>query len=75
MALYDAGGRHAETARADVDLFRDAYTAEFVEFTDAVREGRAPAVTGEDARRALAIALACIESCSPGERGPLKVAA
>ena len=63
MSLYDATGRHVETARGDVDLFLDAYTAEFVEFTDAVREGRAPSVTGEDARRALAVALACIESC------------
>jgi myo-inositol 2-dehydrogenase/D-chiro-inositol 1-dehydrogenase len=43
-------------------MFRDAYTAEFVEFTNAVREGRTPAVTGEDARRALIVALACIES-------------
>lgn len=62
MALSGARGRHAETPRADVDLFRNAYTAEFAEFTDAVREGRAPSVTGEDARRALAVALACIES-------------
>ena len=55
----------------DVDVFRDAYTAEFVEFTDAVREGRTPAVTGEDARRALGIALACIESCKAN--APVKV--
>jgi myo-inositol 2-dehydrogenase/D-chiro-inositol 1-dehydrogenase len=32
------------------------------EFTNAVREGRTPSVTGEDARRALLVALACIES-------------
>ena len=49
-------------ARQDVDLFRDAYVGEFVEFTDAVREGRPPSVTGVDAKRALGIALACIES-------------
>ena len=53
---------HAGTVRGDVELFRDAYTAEFVEFTNAVRAGRTPAVTGEDARRALAVALASIES-------------
>ena len=63
MSLFDSSGRHAETVRGDVDLFLDAYTAEFVEFTDAVRERRTPAVTGVDARRALAVALACIESC------------
>lgn len=57
-----SGGRCVDTVRGDVDLFRDAYTAEFVEFTDAVREGRAPAVTGHDARRALSLAVASIES-------------
>ena len=62
MTLHDANGRHVETARGDVGRFIDAYTGEFVEFTDAVREGRTPSVTGEDARRALSIALACIES-------------
>jgi myo-inositol 2-dehydrogenase / D-chiro-inositol 1-dehydrogenase len=59
---YTAAGRHADTIRGDVGMFRDAYTAELVEFTNAVREGRTPAVTGEDARRALIVALACIES-------------
>jgi myo-inositol 2-dehydrogenase/D-chiro-inositol 1-dehydrogenase len=72
MTLFDARGRHAETARGDVDLFIDAYTAEFMEFTDAVREGRAPSVTGEDARRALGIALACVESCRAN--APVQVA-
>jgi len=57
-----AAGRHASTVRGDVELFRDAYTDEFAEFTSAVREGRRPAVTGEDARRALLVALAAIES-------------
>ncbi len=72
MTLHDATGRHVETARADVDLFLDAYTGEFVEFTDAVREERAPSVTGEDARRALGVALACIDSCRTN--APVRVA-
>lgn len=55
-------GRHTDTVRGDTELFRDAYTAEFVEFTDAIRERRAPSVTGADARRALVLALASIES-------------
>jgi myo-inositol 2-dehydrogenase/D-chiro-inositol 1-dehydrogenase len=59
-------GRHIDTVRGDVELFGDAYTAEFVEFADAVREGRTPAVTGHDARRALALALACVESVRTG---------
>ena len=46
-------GRHVDTVRGDVELLRDSYIGEFVEFADAVREGRAPAVTGQDARRAL----------------------
>ncbi len=71
MSLYDATGRHVETARGDVALFLDAYTGEFVEFTDAVRDGRSPAVAGDDARRALGIALACIESCRA--HAPVKV--
>ncbi|HET7476325.1 MAG TPA: Gfo/Idh/MocA family oxidoreductase [Dermatophilaceae bacterium] len=59
-------GRHVDTVRGDVELFRDAYIAEFVEFVAAVREGRAPAVTGADARRALTLALASIESITTG---------
>jgi myo-inositol 2-dehydrogenase/D-chiro-inositol 1-dehydrogenase len=62
MVLRDAHGLHQETARSDVELMLDTYTAEFVEFVTAVREKREPTVTGRDARRALAVALACITS-------------
>lgn len=72
MRHSDATGRHGQTVRGDVDLFRDAYTAELVEFADAVREGRAPAVTGEDARRALRVAIACIHSVESGTRVDLR---
>jgi myo-inositol 2-dehydrogenase / D-chiro-inositol 1-dehydrogenase len=65
-------GRAVDTVRGDVELFLDAYTAEFAEFADAVRDRRQPAVTGHDARRALAIALACIESVRRG--GPVRIA-
>jgi myo-inositol 2-dehydrogenase/D-chiro-inositol 1-dehydrogenase len=71
LVHHTGDGRHIQTARSDVELFLDAYTAEFVEFTDAVRERRAPAVTGADARRALALALASIESVRTG--GPVLV--
>lgn len=71
MTLHTADGRLTPTVRGDVALFSDAYTAEFVEFVDAVRERREPAVTGRDARRALSVALACIESVQTG--GPVKV--
>lgn len=66
LAVSTAAGRTVDTPRGDVELFRDAYAAELVEFTEAVREGRTPSVTGEDARRALAIALAAVESVSSG---------
>jgi len=66
MVHATSSGRHVETVRGDVELFLDAYTAEFIELADAVREKRAPAVRGEDARRALVIALACIESVKRG---------
>jgi myo-inositol 2-dehydrogenase/D-chiro-inositol 1-dehydrogenase len=71
LVHHTSSGRHIDTARGDVELFIDAYTAEFVEFTDAVRERRTPAVTGADARRALVLALASIESVQTG--GPVLV--
>lgn len=72
MVLRDRTGLHQQTARSDVELMLDAYTAEFVEFTSAVREKREPSVTGRDARRALAVALACVESYQ--QHGPVAVA-
>jgi myo-inositol 2-dehydrogenase / D-chiro-inositol 1-dehydrogenase len=62
----DAHGRHAATVRGDVELFRGAYVGEFAEFVDAVRQGRQASVTGGDARRALQLALASIESVETG---------
>jgi myo-inositol 2-dehydrogenase/D-chiro-inositol 1-dehydrogenase len=60
--VFTSSGRTTDTVRSDTELMRDAYTGEFVEFAAAIREGRQPSVTGVDARNALAIALACIES-------------
>ena len=67
MVHHDATGRRTDTARGDVALFIDAYVAEFEEFVSAVRDKREPAVTGHDARRALRIALAAIESVRSGQ--------
>jgi myo-inositol 2-dehydrogenase/D-chiro-inositol 1-dehydrogenase len=66
MVFSDAAGRAIETARSDQELFAGAYTAELAAFTDAVRAGTPPPVTGEDARAALAIALAAGESVRAG---------
>ncbi|RNM17011.1 Gfo/Idh/MocA family oxidoreductase [Nocardioides pocheonensis] len=66
LVLSTASGRAIETVRGDVELFADAYAAELAEFAEAVRAGRTPAVTGADARRALAVALAAIASVESG---------
>ncbi|WP_369135186.1 Gfo/Idh/MocA family oxidoreductase [Modestobacter sp. I12A-02662] len=66
MAFSGAAGRLVETVRGDQELFRDAYTAELAAFVDAVRTGGPAPVTGEDARAALAIALAAAESVRAG---------
>ncbi|GGN78908.1 myo-inositol 2-dehydrogenase [Streptomyces albiflavescens] len=66
LTSYGSGGITAECVGYDQDLFRDAYVAELADFTDRVRTGRAPAVTGEDARAALSIALAAIQSVTVG---------
>ncbi|MFJ9582559.1 Gfo/Idh/MocA family oxidoreductase [Streptomyces acidicola] len=71
LTSYGADGVTADCVTYDQDLFHDAYVAELADFTDSVRTGRAPAVTGEDARAALSIALAAIQSVTTG--GPVRV--
>jgi myo-inositol 2-dehydrogenase / D-chiro-inositol 1-dehydrogenase len=63
---YGPDGITADCVAYDQDLFRDAYIAEPADFADCVRAGRAPAVTGQDARAALSIARAAIQSISTG---------
>jgi myo-inositol 2-dehydrogenase/D-chiro-inositol 1-dehydrogenase len=80
---YTADGLAADTPRLNVELFRDAYTDELADFTAVVRSRRdgTPPPSGDftltpgaaDARRALAVALACIESVKQG--GPVTVPA
>jgi myo-inositol 2-dehydrogenase/D-chiro-inositol 1-dehydrogenase len=62
LTFSGAAGRVVETVRGDQELFADAYTGELAAFVEAVRAGSPPPVTGEDARAALAIALAAAES-------------
>jgi myo-inositol 2-dehydrogenase/D-chiro-inositol 1-dehydrogenase len=61
-----AAGRLVETVRGDQELFAPAYTAELAAFVEAVRTHSPATVTGEDARAALAIALAAAESARAG---------
>jgi myo-inositol 2-dehydrogenase/D-chiro-inositol 1-dehydrogenase len=66
MVFSDAAGRHVETIRSDQELLGDAYVAELAAFVAAVRSGTPVLVGGEDARAALAIALAAVESVRAG---------
>ncbi|EPR23392.1 MULTISPECIES: Gfo/Idh/MocA family oxidoreductase [Agrobacterium] len=65
MTLFDKDGVSNDTWRRDTDHFVQGYTAQLASFVEAVRDGEIKdAPTGADARNALAIALAAIESVS-----------
>jgi len=66
MVFSGAAGRLVDTVRSDQDLLPEAYVAELAAFVDAVRAGTPAPVTGDDARAALAIALAAAESVRAG---------
>jgi len=66
LTYSGAAGQSADTVRSDQELLHEAYTAELASFVDAVRTGGRAPVTGEDARGALAIALAAVESVRQG---------
>ena len=66
MVFSGSAGRLVDTVRSDQELLPDAYVAELAAFADAVRTGTPASVTGEDARAALAIALAAAESVRAG---------
>jgi myo-inositol 2-dehydrogenase/D-chiro-inositol 1-dehydrogenase len=65
---YGAEAVVSEAWQRNLDLFHDAYVVELAEFAACVRAGGTPPVTGEDARSALAIALAAIRSVETGGR-------
>jgi myo-inositol 2-dehydrogenase/D-chiro-inositol 1-dehydrogenase len=67
MTLFDKNGVSNDTWRLDTHHFVAAYTAQLASFVAAVRSGNAQGPGGEDARSALAIALACIESVRTGQ--------
>lgn len=61
-AFYGATGASSATPRSDTDLLQRSYREELGAFVEAVRGGPARGATGADARMALQIALAAIES-------------
>ena len=71
LVFSGATGQHAETVRTDQELFGSTYVDELAAFTSAVRAGTPAPVTGEDARAALAIALAAAQSVREGR--PVRV--
>jgi myo-inositol 2-dehydrogenase/D-chiro-inositol 1-dehydrogenase len=73
MAYHGPDGVVADTWRRNVDLFHDAYAAELAAFVDGVRSGGTPEPGGQDARAALAIALAAIRSVETGR--PVRLSA
>ena len=72
LVFSGAAGRAVDTVRSDQELLPEAYVAELAAFVDAVRAGTPAPVTGDDARAALAIALAAAESVRAGR--PVRVA-
>jgi myo-inositol 2-dehydrogenase/D-chiro-inositol 1-dehydrogenase len=66
MVFSGLAGRLVETVRSDQALLAGAYVAELAAFVDAVRYGKPAPVGGEDARAALAIALAAAQSVRSG---------
>ncbi|MFI5695821.1 Gfo/Idh/MocA family oxidoreductase [Kribbella sp. NPDC051586] len=71
MAHYNAAGMHQQTLRSDEEMFHDAYVQELADFAEVVRTGGVPAVTGQDARNALQIALAAMASYE--EHRPVRI--
>ena len=66
MVFSGAAGRAIETARSDQELLASAYVAELAAFVEAVRTGTPASATGLDARAAVAIGLAGLESARSG---------
>ncbi|HEY3259414.1 MAG TPA: Gfo/Idh/MocA family oxidoreductase [Pseudonocardiaceae bacterium] len=66
MTFSGPAGRTIATMQSDQELFGSAYVAELAAFAEAVRTGTPAPVTGQDARAALAIALAAAESAETG---------
>lgn len=71
MTLFGALGVSNDTWRLDAHHFVGAYTAQFAAFIKSVQTGETSGPSGEDARAALEIALACIQSIK--DKGPVRL--
>lgn len=66
MLRFTNNGVSYDTSRMDTELLKEAYQAELTSFIDCIKNNKKPLVGGEEAKAALAIALACIESIKTG---------
>lgn len=73
MALYSADGIAQDTLRKDTERFLWSYASEFKAFVAAIAGESVEVPTGHDAKTALAIALAAIESVK--SNAPVRLAA
>lgn len=71
MVRYTKDGINYDTSRQDSDLLFNAYVREIRQFANCVRHDATPSPSGSDAKKALAIALACIESVKTGAVAPV----
>lgn len=72
MTLFAADGVSNDTWRLDAHHFVAGYAAQFTSFVASVRTGEVRGATGVDARAALEIALACIQSIK--DKAPVSLA-
>ena len=68
LTVLRAGERRDDLYPGFLERYADAYVAELRDFVGGVLDRRPPAVTGEDGRRALAIALAAERSAATAEQ-------
>jgi len=72
LERYDASGvRQDPLLRFFIERYAVSYLRELEDFVDAVRSRRAPSITLEDGRRALALADAAVESAKTGRTVPV----
>lgn len=67
LRLYRVGEKTRDLYTPERDSFELAVEAEIAEFVACVEQGKIPHCTGQDARLALAVALASRHSCETGE--------
>ena len=71
MTRYTKEGISIDTSRQDSELLFDSYVNELNDFANSIIKDYEPCSTGKDAKNALVIALACIDSIK--QKKPVKI--